>query len=59
MNTKNKTTKTQGASTMNQDKNATETSWNLEKARKLAQSLLKDFPQGNKKGSCIRPVKKR
>ena len=51
--------KIQDTSTTNQDENTTEITWSLEEARKLAQELLKDFPSGNKKGSCIMPAPKR
>ncbi len=41
-----------------QDNNSTENVWNLEKARKLSQELLKEFPEGNMVGSMIRLVKR-
>ena len=50
--------KTQDTSTMSQDRNSTEDTWNLEKAREYMQSLLKDIPSGNKKGSVIMPAPK-
>lgn len=58
-NTKNITIKTQDISTTEKDKNATDDTWTLEKARELVRELLKDVPWGNKTGSVIWPVRKR
>jgi hypothetical protein len=51
--------KTQDTSTTPQDKNSTDNTWNLAKARAFAQELLKDIPSAQRKGSVIIPVKKR
>ena len=58
MNTKQNKNKTPDTLTTNQDKQSTENTWNLEKAMKLAQELLKDFQPANKKGSVIMPAPK-
>lgn len=58
-NTKNITIKTQDISTTEEDKNATDDTWTLEKANALAAELLKDFPTVRKTGSVIWPVRKR
>ena len=58
-NSKKNENKTQDISTTQQDKNSTDNTWNLEKARAFAQELLKDIPSAQRKGSVIIPVKKR
>lgn len=59
MNSEKNENKTQDTSTTPQDRNSTDNTWNLEKARAFAQELLKDIPSARKKGSVIIPVKKR